>query len=175
MRRKRAKNKGRFVIHKHHATRLHYDLRLEINDVLVSWAIPKGPSTNPATKRYAIRMPDHALEYIDFEGVIPKGHYGAGPVMVWDTGTFHNIKKHKGKLVSLKKCLDEGLITIFLKGTKLYGRYALKRISPVKNWLLIKMRDEYAHKPSHPLKKYRSVLTGRSMTGIRKLGKKYFE
>ena len=165
----------RFVIHKHHATRLHYDLRLEIGGVLVSWAVPKGPSTDPAVKRYAVRVPDHALEYIDFEGVIPEGHYGAGPVMVWDNGTFKNIKKKNGKLVPIKKCLEDGALTIFFEGKKIKGAYALIRTSPQKNWLLIKVKDEYAKKPSTILKKTRSVLTDRTMNQILKFGKKYFE
>lgn len=168
-------NPPRFVIHKHSATRLHYDLRLEIDGVLVSWAIPKGPSTDPSQRRYAARTPDHALEYINFEGVIPVGHYGAGPVMVWDNGTFQNIKKRAGKLVPLQQCLEEGALTFFLDGHKLKGIYALIRISHKKNWLLIKVKDEYAHQPAYPLKLLRSVLTHRTMKQILELGKKYFE
>lgn len=126
------KTQNRFVIHKHHASRLHYDFRLEIDGVLVSWALPKGPSTDPSQKRYAARVPDHALEYIDFEGVIPIGHYGAGPVMVWDKGTFENAKHKNGKLIPLSQCLQDGALTFFLHGKKLQGLYALIRISKEK-------------------------------------------
>jgi DNA ligase D-like protein (predicted 3'-phosphoesterase) len=165
----------RFVIHKHDATHLHYDLRLEINGVLVSWALPKGPSTDPSIKRYAARVPDHALEYFNFEGVIPEGHYGAGPVMVWDVGTYENITTKNGTLIPLNRCLKEGHLTIRLHGQKLHGGYALIRTSPKKNWLFIKIKDDEAGNPPYPLKKTRSVLTGRTMRQILEFGKDYFE
>jgi DNA ligase D-like protein (predicted 3'-phosphoesterase) len=165
----------RFYIHKHDATHLHYDLRLEIGGALASWAVPKGPSTDPAEKRYAARVPDHAIEYGPFEGVIPEGHYGAGPVMLWDRGTFENITKIDGKAVTAEEALESGKITFMLHGEKLKGLYALIRMSAKKNWLLIKVHDEYAHKPKHPLKLSRSVLTGRTMQQILAFGKEYFE
>lgn len=169
------KNSGRFVIHKHHATRLHYDLRLEINSVLVSWAVPKGPSTNPADRRYAVRTPDHPLNYLEFEGVIPPGHYGAGPVMVWDIGTFKNIKKRDNKLVPLKQCLQEGFLMFSLEGHKLKGAYCLIRTSSKIKWLLIKMKDEYMFTPQKPLLLSKSVLTKRTLAGIRAFADKYLE
>ena len=124
-----------FVVHEHDATHLHYDFRLEIEGVLCSWAIPKGPSMNPSDKRLAIQVEDHPLEYIDFEGVIPQGHYGAGEVVVWDSGTYVLIEKKADKL------------SFSLKGKKLKGNYTLIRLKgrgKGNEWLLIKQKDEYA-------------------------------
>src|SRR3984957_8556245 len=105
-----------FVVQRHKATRLHYDFRLEMNGVLKSWAVPKGPSTNPQDKRLAIETEDHPMDYATFEGVIPEDEYGAGPVIVWDTGTFTNLKENGYK---------NGHIEVTLDGTKLHGNYAL--------------------------------------------------
>ena len=127
-----------FVVQKHDATTLHYDFRLEINGVLKSWAIPKGPSTDPSNKRLAIPTPDHALEYKDFAGVIPEGQYGAGKVTIWDKGTYANIRDD----VSMSKSYQEGKIKIHLDGKKLKGNYSLIRMKGKdKPWLLIKMRS----------------------------------
>lgn len=160
-----------FVIQRHEARALHYDLRLEIGGTLVSWAVPKGPSLNPAVKRLAIQTEDHPIEYAKFEGVIPEGQYGAGPVMIWDRGTFKNIKEKDGTLVPLKKCLKEGRIEIFLKGEKLHGAYALIRTKgdDSKQWLLIKMRDEFASAKKNPVNtQTKSVKTGRTMFQIKR-------
>jgi bifunctional non-homologous end joining protein LigD len=126
-----------FVVHKHAATRLHYDLRLEMDGVLRSWAVPKGPSRNPADKRLAVHVEDHPLEYGDFEGVIPEGNYGAGAVIVWDRGEWVPIGDvHEG--------LEKGKLLFDLKGYKLKGRWTLVKIKKgVKEWLLIKERDGY--------------------------------
>ena len=111
-----------FVVQKHQATRLHYDFRLEIDGVLVSWAVPKGPSLNPSDKRLAVRTEDHPLEYADFEGVIPEGQYGAGPVMVWDMGTYEFEQDG-----SAAEQLARGELKFYLHGQKLKGGFALIR------------------------------------------------
>ena len=151
-----------FVVQKHDASHLHYDVRLEIDGVLVSWAVPKGPSISPRVKRLAMPTDDHPLEYADFEGVILQG-YGAGTVMVWDRGTYKNLKPH-----TMQECFNEGRIEIFLEGKKLHGAFALIRMQkPRKGWLLIKMRDEYANGWQVSKKdRDRSVLTGRTMRHI---------
>lgn len=126
---------NRFVVHEHDARRLHYDFRLEMEGVLRSWAIPKGPSMDPSEKRLAILVEDHPLEYFDFEGIIPEGMYGAGPVVVWDSGTFDFIEN------------KENAISVVLKGKKLIGSYRLVRLGgkgKENQWLLIKGKDQYA-------------------------------
>lgn len=131
-----------FVIHKHAARSLHYDLRLELDGVLLSWAVPKGPSLDPAEKRLALHVEDHPLEYGSFEGTIPAGEYGAGTVIVWDRGTWKPFADaHEG--------LGEGALKFELEGEKLHGGYALIRLKPRPgekrdNWLLIKERDDHA-------------------------------
>jgi len=151
-----------FVIQKHDASHLHYDVRLEIDGVLISWAVPKGPSVSTRVKRLAMPTDDHPLEYADFEGVISQG-YGAGTVMVWDTGTYKNLKPH-----AMQQCLEDGRIEIFFDGEKLRGAFALVRMQkPRKGWLLIKMRDAYANIWQVPKKdRDRSALTGRTMRQI---------
>ena len=134
----------RFVVHEHRAKRLHYDFRLEIGGVLKSWAVPKGPSMNPADKRLAIMVPDHALEYYDYEGIIPEGHYGAGPVVVWDEGTFSLIETDDPV-----KALEAGKLSFELKGKKLKGAFTLAQMKGLpkgtgKEWLLIKKNDAFA-------------------------------
>src|SRR3989440_9772866 len=128
---------GLFVVHMHAARRLHWDLRLEMDGVLRSWAVPKGPSPNPADKRLAVKVEDHPLEYGDFEGVIPEGNYGAGTVIVWDRGIWEPLEDpHEG--------LDTGKLLFNLKGYKLHGRWTLIKLKKTeKEWLLIKERDEY--------------------------------
>lgn len=160
----------RFVIQKHDASSPHYDFRLEVKGVLVSWAIPKGPSTNPADKRLAIQTEDHPLDYAQFEGCIPSGEYGAGTVLVWDTGTYRNLRAEKGgSAKSMETSLEEGLVEVWLQGEKLSGGYALKRIQDGKKsqWLLIKMDDEGADARRNPVStEPDSVKTGRSLSRI---------
>jgi len=132
----------KFVVHEHHATRLHYDFRLEIAGVLKSWAIPKGPSMNPAEKRLAVMVEDHLLEYGDFEGIIPQGLYGAGPVLVWDSGEF----EAEG---DPETALKQGKLRFALNGKKLKGGFSLvlMRVRGTgKEWLLIKGQDAFVQK-----------------------------
>src|SRR6056297_1778674 len=131
-----------FVIQKHDASTLHYDFRIEVDGVLKSWAVPKGPSTDPGEKRLAIPIEDHPLEYADFEGVIPEDQYGGGTVLVWDRGSYENIKKNEDgdHAKSVSKQIEDGHVTIRLKGEKIKGGYAL--INTGQRWLLIKMDDE---------------------------------
>jgi bifunctional non-homologous end joining protein LigD len=127
----------RFVVHEHHATHLHWDFRLEHDGVLKSWAIPKGPSMNPADKRLAIQVEDHALEYGTFEGTIPKEEYGAGEVTIWDEGACEPIG-------DLAAGLQKGHIAFVLRGTRLIGEFALIRLkkgAKGNEWLLIKARE----------------------------------
>ncbi len=164
-----------FVIQKHDATTLHYDFRLEAGGVLKSWAVPKGPSTNPRDKRLAMPTEDHPLDYGDFEGVIPEGHYGAGSVIVWDTGPYENIKRDDdGEIVPMEKCLEQGRVEVELKGRKLKGGYALIRMGDGKRWLLIKMRDKHADARRNPVSAQpQSVLSGRTIDEMsRKANKK---
>jgi len=141
----------RFVVHEHYATHLHYDFRLEMDGVLRSWAIPKGPSMDPSDKRLAVLVNDHPVGYIDFEGIIPTGRYGAGPVVVWDHGTYDLIERKKDKIV------------FFLRGKKLEGTFTLVRFKgKEKEWLLIKQKDEFAV-PGWRLK---SELTPEKLAGL---------
>ncbi len=162
----------RFVIQKHDASSLHYDFRLEFDGVLKSWAVPKGPSTDPREKRLAIRTEDHPLDYADFEGVIPADEYGGGTVMVWDAGTYRNLRADKGEdSLDMPGSLQGGLIEVWLEGEKLRGGYALKRIraGEKSRWLLIKMDDDEADARRNPTStQNRSVKTGRTMHQIAK-------
>lgn len=144
----KSKDMLKFVVHKHFASRLHFDLRLELDGVLKSWAVPKGPSINPKDKKLAIMVEDHPLEYKDFEGIIPEGNYGAGKVYIWDYGTYHALgaddKQQSSQI--LREELEKGHMTFILNGEKLRGEFALirlKKASP-KDWLLIKKNDEFA-------------------------------
>jgi bifunctional non-homologous end joining protein LigD len=131
-----------FVVQKHSARRLHYDLRLEVDGVLKSWAVPKGPSLDPKEKRLAIETEDHPLEYASFEGRIPEGQYGAGTVIVWDTGFYKNVTEKDGQAVPMAEALKNGHVVFLLEGKKLKGGYALTRTK--RGWILIKMKDELA-------------------------------
>jgi len=139
-----AQRQLRFVVHEHGSKRHHFDFRLEIGGVLRSWAVPKGPSMDPADKRLAVMVPDHPLEYIDFEAVIPEGSYGAGPVVVWDTGVFVPLDTEDPD-----RSLAEGKFSFELKGKKLKGSFALAHMkglpkSTGKEWLLMKKKDSHA-------------------------------
>lgn len=149
---------GMFVIQKHAARKLHYDLRLEIDGVLKSWAVPKGPSTDPKEKRLAVPTEDHPMDYADFEGVIPDG-YGAGTVIVWDRGTYENLKD-----VPMDESFESGHITVRLHGKKLQGSYALVRTKM--GWLLMKLDDEYADARNILSTEPRSVLSGKTIEDL---------
>lgn len=163
-----ASGEPRFVIQKHDATRLHYDFRLEVNGALASWAVPKGPSTDPKDRRLAVRTEDHPMAYAGFEGVIPEGEYGAGPVIVWDEGTYVNVSSKNGSLLPMEKGLEKGHVDIWLKGRKLNGAWTLTRINDdQKSWILVKRRDAGALRPPNPvLERPESVLTGRTIEDV---------
>ena len=153
---------GLYVIQKHHAGHLHYDLRLEFGGVLKSWAVPKGPSLDPAEKRLAVEVEDHPLDYAGFEGAIPEGEYGAGTVIVWDRGTY----RPQGE-VAFEAMLEKGAVKFELAGEKLQGAFALVRTrfgGKKTNWLLIKEKDAHARPGSDIVAEApRSVLSGRDV------------
>lgn len=158
-------DRPRFVIQKHDATSLHYDFRLEVDGVLKSWAVPKGPSTDPRDKRLAMPTEDHPMDYIDFEGVIPAGQYRGGSVIAWDTGTYRNETEEDGEPISMSDGLERGHVTVWLEGRKLQGGYSLRRTSMAgrPKWLLVKKRDETADARRNPVSTQpESVLTGRT-------------
>ena len=153
-----------FVVQKHRASRLHYDFRLEHDGVMLSWAVPKGPSTDPANKRFAMQTEDHPIEYNQFEGVIPEGQYGGGTVMIWDRGTW------EPEVDDVEKALAKGDLKFKLNGKKLRGSWVLVRMRP-RQWLLIKHRDEAASTEDITAAKSRSAVSRRSLAGIaRKAG-----
>jgi bifunctional non-homologous end joining protein LigD len=139
-----------FVIQEHHATHLHYDLRLEVGGVLKSWAVPKEPVMDPAVKRLAVEVEDHPLDYATFEGEIAEGQYGAGRVILWDQGTYENVLAGKSRPKSMKQAISDGHVEVELHGTRLTGRFALIRTRVAKKqiWLLIKMTDQKIRKES---------------------------
>lgn len=161
-----------FVIQKHDASNLHYDFRLEVHGVLKSWAVPKGPSTDPSEKRLAMPTEDHPLGYADFEGVIPEGEYGGGTVMIWDRGNYRNLKDDKEgdeQPKSMEHALEDGHVTVWLEGEKLKGGYALTRFRTGKDeaWLLVKIDDEEADARRNPVStEPDSVASGRSLEEI---------
>ncbi|MBF5026822.1 DNA ligase D [Planobacterium oryzisoli] len=170
----------RFVVQRHKASRLHYDLRLEAGGVLMSWAVPKGPSLDPSDKRLAIRTEDHPIQYLSFEGKIPKGNYGAGEMDIWDAGTYRLIEPNENVLAEdqIKAEIDSGSLKFVLEGAKLKGEFALVRLKDPKQdnaWLLIKHKDAHAvtpydsedhlSKPSQaPLQKTKSNTKNESLT-----------
>ena len=155
----------RFVVQEHRSKRLHYDFRLELDGVLKSWAVPKGPSMNPADKRLAVQVPDHALEYGEYEGIIPEGGYGAGPVVIWDKGTFIPIDTDEPEAA-----LRQGKLSFTLHGKKLKGAFTLARMHGLPRgtgmeWLLIKKSDAEAQ-PGFILK---SSLTPQKLKTLKEL------
>jgi bifunctional non-homologous end joining protein LigD len=161
-----------FVIQKHDASHLHYDFRLEMGGVLKSWAVPKGPSTDPSVKRLAMMVEDHPYDYKNFEGIIPKGQYGGGTVMVWDEGTYEPMSEYSSKKDAEKDLLRQlrkGKIVFQLHGKKLKGEFTLVKSSyqGENSWLLMKAKDKYA-KTTDITKKDKSVQSGRSLTQIEK-------
>lgn len=162
-----------FVIQKHDASNLHYDFRLEVEGTLKSWAVPKGFSTDPSEKRLALPTEDHPLDYAEFEGVIPEDEYGGGTVLVWDAGPLVNLKTDDdGKPVPLSDQISQGHLTVWLKGEKVAGGYALTRTSGSgddgERWILVKMDDKEADARRNPVStEPDSVLTGRSLERIR--------
>jgi bifunctional non-homologous end joining protein LigD len=154
-----------FVVQKHQASRLHYDLRLELDGVLKSWAVPKGPSLNPQVKRLAIMVEDHPMEYRSFEGVIAEGSYGAGEVIVWDQGTYRPlVGETKDGIQQVRAQLQQGELRFLVFGEKLHGEFTLirqKRLGE-KAWLLIKMRDPYASRMDVTLQD-KSILSGKRL------------
>lgn len=160
-----------FVIQKHAASHLHYDFRLEMNGVLKSWAIPKGPSMNPEEKRLAIMVEDHPIDYKDFEGTIPEGNYGAGKVIVWDNGTYTLPDEHNKEAISnrFKSGLQEGHLSFILNGKKLKGEFAMVKLKIKQKdaWLLIKKDDQYAIE-TDILKKNKSVISGLTLEEMAK-------
>lgn len=174
---KHAEKEGklRFVIQKHEATRLHYDLRLELDGVMLSWAVPKGPSLDPSVKHLAMKVEDHPISYMTFEGVIPEGNYGAGTVMVWDIGTYTSpfSEKEGDDEKHIKEGLEKGDLKFELNGKKLKGSFVLVRIKDRfgkgDTWLLIKHRDDFISEEDIT-KQDKSALSGRSMEEITKAG-----
>ena len=156
----------RFVVQEHAARSHHYDFRLEVDGVLKSWAVPKGPSTNPKEKRFATATEDHPLDYIDFEGTIPKGEYGGGAVIVWDAGTYRNVTD--GGDASMEEGLKKGHIRFVLEGEKLRGTWALTRFrGPGGQWLLVKTKDDSADARRNLVKSQpQSVKTGRTIEDV---------
>ncbi|NMN36421.1 DNA ligase D [Pedobacter sp. SG918] len=173
------RNKLHFVIQKHDASRLHYDFRLEMEGVLKSWAVPKGPSTDPKTKRLAMMVEDHPYDYKDFEGIIPQGEYGGGTVIVWDEGTYEPIEEIKGKKAQEKHLLNQlkdGSLKIKLNGEKLHGEFALVKTHGMgeNGWLLIKHKDNYAS-TKDITKEDKSVLSGKTIEKMEKTSDKIWK
>ena len=157
--RRGAANAREFVIQKHRASRLHYDFRLEHDGVMLSWAVPKGPSLDPTIKRLAMETEDHPIEYNRFEGVIPEGEYGAGTVMIWDQGSW------KPEAEDVDRALAKGDLKFTLRGKKLTGSWVLVRTRP-RQWLLIKHRDPSVSNEDITVAKPRSVVSRRTLAGI---------
>jgi DNA ligase D-like protein (predicted 3'-phosphoesterase) len=160
----RRSRQPRFVVQEHAARSHHYDFRLEVDGVLKSWAVPKGPSTNPKEKRLATQTEDHPLDYIDFEGTIPRGEYGAGAVIVWDMGTYRNLTDDGNP--PIEEGLKKGHIRVLLEGQKLRGTWALTRFRD-NQWLLVKTKDDSADARRNLVKsRPESVKSGRTLEEV---------
>jgi DNA ligase D-like protein (predicted 3'-phosphoesterase) len=163
----------RFVVQIHDARTMHFDFRLQVGDVLKSWSVPKGPSDDPHDKRLAVPTEDHPLEYEEFEGVIPRGEYGGGTVIVWDHGTYEPLSHdRKGRPVDFEESLEHGHARFRLKGAKLHGEYALTRFRDGQDggeeaWLLVKAGGgrNGGHGTPDP-RRARSVHTGRTLAHV---------
>lgn len=174
-------NKLVFVVHKHDATRLHYDFRLEIGGVMPSWAIPKGPTLDNTQKRLAMMTTDHSMEYRNFEGVLPEGSYGAGPVIVWDEGTYtpeievskgvrEKIEDRKEGEKVMQQGLEDGQLKFTLHGKKLKGSFALVKagFAGKNSWLLIKHKDEYVESGYDANDYPKSAKSGKTIEDLKK-------
>jgi DNA ligase D-like protein (predicted 3'-phosphoesterase) len=165
-----------FVIQKHDASRLHYDLRLEVDGVMASWAVPKGPSMLKGVRRLAAHVEDHPIDYNTFEGNIPEGQYGGGSVIVWDRGIYENIResaeKPKSAHKTMRQSIDDGKVEFYLRGEKLEGGFVLIRTDEEKDqWLLMKMDDELAHEDGDILEEQpESVISGKTVEEVAELG-----
>ena len=163
-----------FVIQQHDSSTMHYDFRIEVDAVLTSWAVPKGPSTDPSEKRLAVPTEDHPLAYADFEGAIPEDEYGGGAVIVWDRGSYRNLKSEEDgdedeEPLSVAEQVEDGHVTIWLQGEKLKGGYALIKTGSGDDsrWLLIKMKDDEADARRNPTStEPESVKTGRTVEEV---------
>jgi DNA ligase D-like protein (predicted 3'-phosphoesterase) len=160
----------RFVVQIHDASTLHFDFRLQVGDVLKSWSVPKGPSGDPRDKRLAVPTEDHPLEYEEYEGVIPRGEYGGGTVIVWDRGTYEPLSHdRKGRPVDFAESLEHGHASFRLHGEKLRGEYALTRFRTGKDesWLLVKGSADHARRQGTPdPRRARSVRSGRTLAQV---------
>src|SRR5512143_130191 len=172
---KQSQNALLFVVQQHAARQLHYDFRLELDGVLKSWAVPKGPSLDPGVKRLAVQTEDHPFEYASFEGVIPPRQYGAGEVIVWDCGVYAPETDHGSVLHDrvdaerrVREALEQGKLSLLLRGEKLKGSFALVRSADPKNWLLIKHRDAFAAQHAEA-EQDRSVISGMTLADLKRL------
>jgi bifunctional non-homologous end joining protein LigD len=161
-----SKKKLLYMIHKHHATHLHYDLRLEIDGALKSWALKELP-LKPSHGVLAVQVPDHSIKYGSFEGVIPPFHYGAGPVMMWDTGTFVNFTvDHMVQVIDTREAVINGYILLWLEGKKLKGGHLLIRVTKKQKWIMVKLPDEYVIKGRKSASWNKSVKSGKTLEEI---------
>ncbi|MEV4787351.1 DNA polymerase ligase N-terminal domain-containing protein [Streptomyces tuirus] len=166
-----ASERPRFVVQIHDASTMHFDFRLQVDDVLKSWSVPRGPSADPKDKRLAVPTEDHPLEYEEFEGVIPRGEYGGGTVIVWDHGTYEPLSHDRaGRPVDFAQSLERGHATFRLSGSKLHGEYALTRFRGGRDgegeqaWLLVKRAGGSARTQGAPdPRRARSVMSGRTL------------